>query len=462
VPGVELQQDSSDRRGVSLNSMLGIASESANAAAEVMLLPSLILAFFVAELTPSYVTIGLVPAVASSLWTLARLPASLITSSNRRHKSWAFGTAIVRAGAVAILAIVTSRTNPASLAQSGRPLLVTTFLCLIVFTLAGGFGSVPGAALLRASVAGDAWDTFVRRRSIWSGVLSLVGAFVVYRLLGAAALDYPGNYGRLFLAATVCLIAVAAFAAAVREPRSTISTQPPVSLSPRVLRQPLLDSRYRRFVFFRSLLSATAAIDPFLFLYAVTRLGTPITTIGAYTLAAVVGWVASAPLWIWLERRSGPRAVLQASAVVRLIAPAIALVLPQILATPPLRERFPDSSLMSTLFGIAFLAIGASLAAQSRVGFSYLSQLAPRPMLWSYTGLTNGILAMVAFSPVLGGVLIQRSGYEALFGVATGIGLVAVFAGGWLADIPTVARDQAQRGRPPFGPSDRTLAIARR
>ena len=47
---------------MAFNSILGVAAESVTAAAEVMLLPSLILAFFVAELTPSYATIGLVPA----------------------------------------------------------------------------------------------------------------------------------------------------------------------------------------------------------------------------------------------------------------------------------------------------------------------------------------------------------------------------------------------------------------
>ena len=57
---------------------------------------------------------------------------------------WAFAAALVRAAAVAILAVVTSRTDQTELAQSARPLILTFFLCLIVFSLAGGFGSLPG------------------------------------------------------------------------------------------------------------------------------------------------------------------------------------------------------------------------------------------------------------------------------------------------------------------------------
>jgi hypothetical protein len=443
MPGVELRRDSADRRGLALNSILGVGIESVNAMAETLLLPSLILAFFVAELTPSYVTIGLVPAVAASLWTLARVPALLLSGARRRQKPWAFGAALTRAAAIAILAVIASRTDPASLTQSGRPLLVTFFLCLIVFTLAGGFGSVPTAALLRSSVPGESWTGFVRRRSFWSVMLCLIAAFVVQRLLGTSVLAFPGNYGRLFLVATVCLIAVAVFVAATREGAANVASISPPLTSPRSLRQPLYDPRFRRFLVFRVLLSAAAAIDPFLFLYAVTRLGAPTTAIGLYAVAGVLGWVVSAPIWIWLENRSRPRAVLQSAAVLRLIAPAMALVLPQLGATAPLRERSPDGSLMVSGFAVAFVAIGAALAAQARGNGAYLTPVAPRRLLPAYSALTNGVLVIVAFAPVLGGALIQRSGYEALFGAAIGIGLVAVFSGGWLVDIPAYVPDRA-------------------
>ena len=52
----------------------------------------------------------------------------------------------------------------------------------------------------------------------------------------------------------------------------------------------------------------------------------------------------------------------------------------------------------------------------------------------------------MAFSPVLGGILIERFGYEALFGVAAAVGLVTVFAGGWLAETPSRARERENAG----------------
>src|SRR5215204_2513305 len=296
MPGAELRRDSSDRRGRTLNSTLGVASEAFNASAEVLLLPSLILAFFVAELTPSYATIGLVPAIATGFWTLGRLPAYILTGARRRQQPWAFAAALVRVAAVAILAVVTSRTDPAALTQSARPLILTFFLCLIVYSLAGGFGSLPGAALLRSSIPSESWGAFVRHRAAWAAGVCLFTALVAARVLGMNGSTFPSSYGRLFLVATVCLIAVAVFIAALREPW-TPQAHSATSLSPRSLRQPLYDSRYRRFLLFRIVLSATAAIDPFLVLYAVTRLGAPITGIGAYVLSGVLGWILSAPVW---------------------------------------------------------------------------------------------------------------------------------------------------------------------
>jgi hypothetical protein len=431
---------------MALNSILGVAAESTSVAAEVMLLPSLILAFFVAQLTPSYATIGLVPAIAIGFWTLGRLPAVLLAQSRRRQQPWAFASAIVRAAAIGVLAVVTSRTDRADLSQSARPLILTLFLCLIAYSLAGGFGSLARSALLQSSIVSETWGAFVRRRTAWSALLAIIAAIVVARLLGNSALPFPGGFGRLFLVATGCLVIIAALTAAMREPWTAASEFSTPNTPPRTWRQLLRDSRYRRFLLFRVLLSSTAAIDPFLFLYAITRLGAPVTKIGDYVVLGVLGWVLSAPVWFWIERRSGPRTLLQSAAVVRLIAPAIALATPPLAAIGMIQERLGDETALTTAYGAAFFVVGAALAGQSRGNYDYLAALAPPQTLPAYTGLTNAILALVAFSPVLGGILIERLGYEALFGIAAAIGLVTVFAGGWLAETPSRARERQDAG----------------
>ena len=434
-----------------MNGALAIAVEAVGAAVGVMLLPSLILAFFVAELTPSYTTIGLVPAIATSFWTLGRLPANLITAYRRRKQPWVFGAALVRVGAIGLLAVAASPGKP-DRAGSVRAAAAWHALPLPHCLLPGGWvRQRTGAALLRASAPGRVVGFFARKRASWTALLSVAGALIVSRMLGTSALAFPGNYGRLFWVVTACLIAVTVLTAAMQERSRAGPVSGALAASPRTLRQPLFDPRFRRFLVFRVLFSATAAIDPFLFLYAVTRLGIPPTAIGGYALAAVLGWVVSAPAWLWLERKSGTRAVLQGAAVARLIAPALALVLPPLAATDLLGDHMAGGSSLTNVFGAAFIAIGAAVAAQSRGNFDYLARTAPPPLLPAYSGLTNAVLAIVAFAPVVGGSIIQRSGYEALFGAAAALGLACVFAGGWLAEAggPHPGRANAERGRTP-------------
>jgi MFS family permease len=111
-----------------------------------------------------------------------------------------------------------------------------------------------------------------------------------------------------------------------------------------------------------------------------------------------------------------------------------------------IQERLGDETALTTAYGAAFFVVGAALAGQSRGNYDYLAALAAPQTLPAYTGLTNAILALVAFSPVLGGILIERLGYEALFGIAAAIGLVTVFAGGWLAETPSRARERQDAG----------------
>ena len=424
-------------RRAPLASIIGLLASALNVLAEVMLLPSLILAFFAAELTPSYPLIGLVPALAASLWTVSRVPSHLLIIRPARQQQWAFAAALVRAGAIGVLAFAAMRTDPSVLLQSGRPLLLTFFLCLIVYTVAGGLGSVPAASLMRAAINPEQRGDFSLRRVLTGLAASILGALLAARILGVGSAAFPGNYGRLFLVAAIFLIALAVLTA-LQRPAPTMALHQS-AFAPRTLLRPLADGRYVRYLAFRLLLAATAAVDPFLFLYAVIRLGIPASSIGIFILAGVLGWVVSTPLWSWLERKAQPRTVLQAAAVLRLIAPALALLLPQLLTVEQFQSRF-GSDAPTVVFAVGFVAIGAALAALARSGPAYLAPLAPRHLSASYSALTSGLLALAAFAPVAGGLIIQRFSYEALFVATILIGLAGVLSSGWLAEVIVTTR----------------------
>ena len=190
-----------------------------------------------------------------------------------------------------------------------------------------------------------------------------------------------------------------------------------------------------------------AIIDPFLVIFALARLGIDHAAIGGYVVAYVVGRMLAVPLWAGIERTYGDKPILQLSALLRLVPPMLALVLPYLLDYQELEQRLAAGNQLPIVFGVAFLILGAVTSGQGRANFAYLSEIANPRLHGVYAGIANAVLAVVAFAPVLGGMLIERSGYEVLFLVGAAIALLAVFASGALTDAfvrpvatPSIAR----------------------
>ena len=444
MAGAEIRRYSSDRRGLALNVFLGIAGSTLGSLAETLILPTIVLAYFVGLTSTSFLVVGLVPALGVALWSLARLPAAILVGPQRRKLPWAIGASLVRAAATALLAAVCFR---APQAAEPQPQLVRAFfVCFVAYALASGFASVPTGAVLAKAIPQDGQELFFAQRNLWGGVAGLLAGLVVVQLLGDGP-SFPRDYALLFLAATVCQMATAFFVATLREPvRVSVARPSPLASLVGGLPSLLSDSNFRRFLTFRSLLSLSGLADPFFVIFAVSVLAVDERWIGWYVVALVAGRLLSAPLWTAVVARSGERAALQLAALTRLVAPLVALLLPVLRETDVYRERV-DDDLSALLFGAVFLAIGVSLGGQARAAQTYLSQIAPTSRRPAYLGWTNAALAVVAFAPVVGGAVIARYDFESLFLVATLIGLVAVFASGALTDTHVRTRRSAEAWR---------------
>jgi MFS family permease len=429
---------------LALNVLLGIAGGAFASLAETMLLPTLVLAFFVAPLTSSYATVGLVPAIGIGLWLLARLPAAILVAPQRRKLPWAIAASLVKAAALALLAAVCFRAD----ATSTDPLLRSFLICYVAYSVAAGFGSVPIAAVIGKAIPHEARGFFFQQRILWGGVSGLVAGLVVVQLLGPAAPQFPQNFGILFLAATVTQLAATFFIATIREPLRI--AEPRASLPTLALRgipQALADPNYRRFLLFRVLLSSSSLVDPFLIIFAASALGVPGSAVGWFVIAFVAGRLLTLPLFAALAHRHGERACLQVAALLRLVPPLVALVLPYLVSSPQFSRWFSNPVTLPALFGIAYIALGATLAGQSRGNFGYLAEVAPERSRAAYAAITNAVTAIVAFVPIVGGIVIERRGYDALLLTASGLALLAVFASGALTDTHVRTRRTAQAWR---------------
>ena len=444
MAGAEIRRYSSDQRGLSLNVFLGVAGGSLATLAETMILPTIVLAFFVGRLTDSYVDVGLVPALGIGLWALARLPATVLISPRRRKLPWAIGAALVRAAATGLLAIVSFRAGEGSEPQ----LLRAFFICYAAYSLAAGFASVPIASVVARAMPHEGRSVFFQQRTLWGGVMGLVAGLVIVQLLGEGGPAPHRDYALIFLAATVAQLATAFFISTLREPRRIPDRRAATPLATvQAAPAALADSNFRRFLLFRVVLSFATILDPFLIIFAVAELAIAPVAVGAYVVAYVAGRVGSAPFWGALAHRHGEKASLQAAALLRLVAPLLALVLPRVAESGLYRDRVTDETVLAVVFGFAFVAIGAAAGGQARGNFSYLAEIAPARLRSTYTALTNGALIAIATAPIIGGLILDRYEYDELFVTAALISLLAIFASGALTDTHVRTRPTAAAWR---------------
>ncbi len=443
MAGADIHRYSTDRRGAGLNALLATAAGGLAALADTLLLPTIVLALFAGQLTDSFVAIGVVAALGAGFWVLGRIPATLLVPARRRKQPWALGASLVRVAALGLLTLVAFRAQ-----AGGEGMLRVLYVCFGAYSLASGFASVPIEGLVAKTAPVARRDAFYRQRTLMAGAGALVGALIAAKVLGPDGPGFPRQFALLFLAATVSHLAVAVLLASMREPTRVAE---PRGLSPaatmRSVPRALSDPSFGKFFVFRVLLALTAIADPFLVLFALSRLGVPATAVGGYVVAYVAGLLVARPAWAALASRSGERTVLQASALLRLVPPLVALALPYLAATTAWRSRAGDGSWLEIVFGVAFACIGASASGQARGTFGYLGEFAPTRSRPIFATILNGGLGLAAFVPIVGGVVVTRSGYDTLFIVATIVALLAVFASGALTNA-FVRRRPNSRGLP--------------
>ena len=444
MAGADIRRFSFDRRGLAPNFLLGLAAGALLALAETLVHPIVVLPLFVAALTDDLAVVGLVPAVAAGVWWLGRLPAALVVGPRRTKLPWVTGAALVRTAAMVLLAYVVFRADRVSDEQ----LLRSFFLCYVVYHFAGGFAAGPATDVVAKAVAADQRARLFRQRVLWGGAFGVVAALVVARLLSADGPAFPRGHALLFLAAAVCLAASTFFGASLREPVRLAGTRPSgLAATLRAVPRAFADANFRRYLGFRALSTLSAVADPFFVVYAARELAVPGGAFGLYLVAFVLARFGSGLLWAPLAARQGDKALLQAAALIRLLAPLVALLLPYLAETEAYRDRIDDPRVAATLFGVVFVAIGAALGAQVQANFGYLNDIAPAALRPAYAAVSNAILALLAVAPVAGGILADRTELSGVFLAAALVGLVAVLASGALTDTHVRTRPTAAAWR---------------
>jgi MFS family permease len=174
------------------------------------------------------------------------------------------------------------------------------------------------------------------------------------------------------------------------------------------------DKNYRILMAVKILCSSSAIAFPFYVIYAMDKLNFREEVVGIFILAQVVGGVISNIFWGYIGDTRGNKVVLQSYAFLGILAPTLALVVP----------NFEN---VYSLYILVFLAIGFSEGGGAIGYINLLLEMSPPKKRPSYIGFMNTITSPIALAPMFGGIIIDFVSYNTIFLIAMILTLIGFF-----------------------------------
>jgi len=381
--------------------------------------PSLVLSWFVSQLTTSNFLIGLIVPIQQGGWFLPQLVVS--SYLQRRQRKLPFYTYIAGVR-VMIWGLMTLAVF---LIEDAAVLLVVFFILLAAYSLGSGLGGICFVDIVAKAIPPTRRGAFFGWRRFLGGLLALGGSLLVkYTLDERRGLAFPDNYAVLFLLSffTLC-VAVGCFILLV-EPLEPVN-KAKITLGKqfrRALDLPRRDKNYRRFLTMRLLLMAAEIATPFYIIYAKQALSVSVSMVGVYLTGATMAGFASTLLWGRISDRRGNKLLIILSSSLGLFIPLIAMsIVPLADLLPGLRE------FTSGLFALVFIVSGGSKAGAMMGNMNFLLEIAPADDRPLYIGLTNTILGIALLASSVGGLIVDLVGFTVLFSLALAFYALALF-----------------------------------
>ncbi len=361
-----------------------------------------VLPIFLDNFTGSRILIGLSSSIMGEGGNIAGVLPQLFVASRIEHKTYKrplLRMAItIRALCWGALALVTYL-----FADSSSLIAVLgLFLFLSLFTFMGGVAVIPFMDIWGKTIPSNLRGRFFGYRQLFGGILAIASGITVKFVLNSDKISFPDNYALLFLFAFI-LISVSYFAlGSVKEPLTEVHKErlPFGKFLKKALKIIKRDKNYTRFLVVRIFSGAIALSLPFYVLYAKDVLKIRLDMIGIFLSAQMLGAVISNIIWAHVSDFLGSKKVIQISIFLGMLIQLIACFTPKRL---------------SFLFVVLFLLIGFFMSGRTIGKNNFLLDIAPARDRPTYVSLEGTLRLPVALFPLIGGFMIQYTGWHVLF-----------------------------------------------
>ncbi len=325
---------------------------------------------------------------------LPQILASRIGQTLRWKKPWVIkfgGLQRLMVFVIGILLLVTSDAHPV--------LTLPVFLLLFLLNqLIIGMTSPVWFDFFAKVIARKFRGRLAGYRSALAGLMSLGGTVLLSVLL--TAFRFPWNFAAIALTAFL-------FEAVSLTLQNLIIETAPSGVHPRrsfpeyvaQLREILRENReFRRFLSAAALLVTSAMPVGFFTVYAFRQFHLDVQVVGSFTLLMVVGQIIGAVAIGYLADLKSNKSALLASYSALLLATFTALLAPSY-----------------DWFRLVFVFVGMNLGSEMMVRYSMAIEYGAPELRSTYIGIMNTLLAPCYAATMLGGLLSDYLGYEALF-----------------------------------------------
>ncbi len=396
------------------NYWLGVVSGVAYNLYTVTLSTELVMAWFLSKLTDSNLLISLLVPIDLGSWYFLQLLLSGYVQRRPRVLPLYRLMAIVRVAAVALLSLAT-------LTLDEPNVLLLVFLAMFTAnSVAAGVAALPFLNVVAKTVPPTHRGMYFGWRRFAGGLLGLlIGVLVKFILSPESGLAFPVNYALLFFVGFLVTIVLVVSFSLIVEPTEQVDPQR-VRLGEqlrRVVRLPMRDRNYSRYLAIRVAIVAANYALPFYAVYARRVLDAPEDMVGTYLIGSTLAGVFSNLVLGRVGDRHGNRLLVRLA--------ALGVTLPSIIALVII--HLPETGLdKSFMFTLVFLFQGLHTTANSIGNNNYVLELVPSIERVLYISLTHGIVGLTLFVSPLGGVIVDWLGFEPLFLFSLACGLIAV------------------------------------
>ena len=402
------------KKHLSRNFWLGVVSGVAYNLYQAVASTSLVMTWFVSELTHSNLLISLLMPIEQGGWYFPQLFLSGHLQRQPRTLPVYRLMGVVRSASVGGLALAVF------LLDDPNALLAVSFALLTVNSLAAGTAGLSFMDVLAKTVPPTRRGAFFGWRRLIGGSLGLAGAALVKIVLSPdSGLTFPDNYALLFLLGFLCVTAMVGSFSLIVEPSEKVNPQR-VKLSEQLRLAVLLPWQHRsygRYLGLRLAIMVANYALPFYAVYARRVLDAPEDMVGTYLIGSTLAGLLSNLIWSQVSDRQGNRLLMRLAALTALLAPIMALAI----------AHLPEIGLdRSLIFTLVFVFSGAHQTAAFIGGGNYLLELAPTSKRALYIGFTNSAIGVAIFTSPLGGAIVDWLEFEQLFAFALACSLVAV------------------------------------